>query len=256
MKTRTRLALALLLVVPALLAAGCGGDDVPVDAVAVIEGTPISTSELDALVARVRTSFRAQRRDFPRAGTPEFQVMRIQAVAYLVQRSLNDIEAGKRGIEITDTDVDARIEQLKQRFFAGDQARLDRQLTQQGYTLPAFRADVRAEIVSARLADQVTADLTVTEAEARAYYERNKTQYTTKPGNAGRYAAVAAQIKDQLRQTKRNTALASFATEVRDSYEGKVAYAAGYEPPDLTPPERQPPAGGHSGGGHGGNGNS
>lgn len=251
MKTSARLALSSLLVVPALLAAGCGGDDVPDGAVAAVDGSPITASQLDTFVRRVRTSFETQRRAFPKAGTPEYQSLRTQAVAYLVQRAINDAEAAGRGIEISDADVDARIEQLKRRFFDGDQERLDRQLKEQGYTLPAFRDDVRAEIVSERLVAQVTGEIKVTDTEARAYYEENKRQY-----RATSYGDVAAQIKSQLRQAKRDDNVAEWASDLRDDYEGKVVYAAGYEPPDLTPREPERPTGGYNGGGHNGNGNS
>lgn len=248
MKTSARITLASLLVVPALLAAGCGGDgDVPAGAVAAVDGDAITTSEMDSLVARVRTSFETQRRAFPKAGTPQYQALRTQAVAYLVQRALYDAEALARGIEVTDADVDGRIEQLLRQFFQGDQSRLDRQLQQQGYTPSEFRDDVRAEIVSERLVARVTGPVKITEAEARAYYEQNKAQY-----GARSYRGVAAQIKSQLRQAKRDDAIAEWASDVRDKYEEKVAYAAGYEPPDLTPPEPARPAGGH-GGGHNGN---
>ncbi len=245
MKTSTRIGFASLLVGPALLAAGCGGgNEVPAGAVASVEGSTITTSQLDTLVTRVRTSFETQRRDFPKAGTPEYQSLRTQAVAYLVQRALYDVEAAARGIEITDADVNARLQQLKRRFFAGDQERLDRQLKQQGYTLPAFRDDVRAEIVSERLVAQVSGEVEVADAEVRAYYEQNKAQY-----KATSYKEVAAQIKNQLRQAKRDAAIAEWASDIRDKYEPKVAYAAGFEPPDLTPPERarSRPAGGHNG---------
>jgi hypothetical protein len=165
-----------------------------------------------------------------------------------VQRAVYEAEAHARGLEVTDADVDARIEQLKRQFFQGDQRRVDRQLKQQGYTLPAFRDDVRAEIVSERLVAQVTGEIKVTDAEARAYYEQNKAQYRVTS-----YGGVAAQIKSQLRQAKRDDAIAEWASDIRDKYEEQVAYAAGYEPPDLTPPEPVRPTGGHNGGGHNGN---
>lgn len=248
MKTSARITLASLLVVPALLAAGCGGGDVPDGAVAAVDGDAITTSEMESLVGRVRTSFDTQRRAFPKAGTPEYQSLRTQAVAYLVQRAVYDAEAEARGIEVTDADVDARFEQLKRQFFQGDQRRLDRQLQQQGYTLPAFRDDVRAEIVSERLVAEVAGEIKVTDAEARAYYEQNKAQYRVTS-----YGGVAAQIKSQLREAKREDVVADWAEDIRDKYEGKIEYAAGFEPPDFSPPERPRPARGHTGGGHNGN---
>lgn len=59
-------ALAMLTVV----AAGCGDtDEVPPDAVAVVDGTPISKSTLDELLTRTKKTYAAQKRQFPKAGT-------------------------------------------------------------------------------------------------------------------------------------------------------------------------------------------
>ena len=70
-----------------LVAAGCSGsDEVPTDAVAVVDGTEITRNVLDELIARAKKSYTAQKRAFPKAGTPEYQSLQTQAVAYLVQR--------------------------------------------------------------------------------------------------------------------------------------------------------------------------
>ena len=97
---RSVLLAASALAAVTLVAAGCGDtDEIPADAVAVVDGTSITRASLDELLARAKKSYTAQQRDFPKAGTPEYQSLQNQAVAYLVQREeyareADDLQAG------------------------------------------------------------------------------------------------------------------------------------------------------------------
>ena len=44
---------------------------------------------------------------------------------------------------------------------------------------------------------------------------------------------VRASIRAQLLQQKRNEDMQLWVEDLRNKYEGKVSYAAGYEPPEL-----------------------
>src|SRR5918996_281772 len=82
---RIALLVALLLV---LLAAGCGGDEeesVPGDAIAVVSGNEIAKTEFDGLISQAKKSYKAQKRTFPKVGTAEYNVLKNQAVQFLVQ---------------------------------------------------------------------------------------------------------------------------------------------------------------------------
>lgn len=190
----TRIALALVLVLfGAFLAAGCGGSDqsVPSDAVAVVDGTEVTKADLDALLDRAKKSYVAQKKDFPKVGTSDYQSLQSQAVAYLVQRTEYDKEAQSLGVDITDKDVDARIAEVKKQYFGDDQKKLDKQLQTQGYTNEAFRADIRAQLVSEKLYDKVTSGVTVTNAELEKYYHDNISQYETPESRDVRHILVA-----------------------------------------------------------------
>lgn len=172
--------LAVPLAAAALLAAGCGGDEgVPEDAVAVVDGQQISRSDLDSLLARVRKTYQANKRDFPKAGSPEYQSLQSQAVAFLVQRVEFEKEADQLGVQVTDKQVDNRVAQVKKQFFKGDQKAFTRQLGQQGYTVDTFKADVRAQLLSEKLYGRVTNSVKVTDADVKGHYDKNKDQYTT-----------------------------------------------------------------------------
>ena len=91
----TRVVLSVLVALAVLVAAACGGTDqsVPADAVAVVDGTPVTKAELDELLARAKKSYTDQKRAFPKAGTAEYQALQTQAVAFLVQRAEYDKRA-------------------------------------------------------------------------------------------------------------------------------------------------------------------
>lgn len=204
-----------LLAVLALVAAGCGGSDegVPSGAVAVVDGEQITKSELDEFLARVRKTYQANDREFPKAGSPEFQSLQGQAVEFLVQRIEFEKEAGGLGVAVTDKQVDNRVAQVKKQFFKNDQKAFDKQLRQQGYTLDTFKADVHAQLLSERIYEKVTGDVKVTNKDVAGYYNQNKADYTTPETREVRHILVktkaeATRIYDQLRSGADFAALA------------------------------------------------
>lgn len=162
----------------ALVAAGCGGGGVPKDAVAVVKGDSVATSEFEGLLAQAKKSYASQKRTFPKAGTPEYQTLRNQAVAFLVQRVEFEQKLNDLGVSVTDKQVDERLAQIKKQYFANDEKRYQKQLTDQGLTDTQVRADIRAQLVSEALFKEVTKDVTVTDKDAADYYAKNKATYS------------------------------------------------------------------------------
>ena len=173
-----RVFVSVLVVLVVAVSAACGGSDesVPDNAVAVVDGTPITKAELDALLVRAKKTYTASKRAFPKAGTAEYQSLQTQGVAYLVQRAEYDAAAENLKITVTDKEIEARIAQLKAQYFGGDQAKLDKGLKDQGYTTESFRDDTRARILSEKLYVAVTKDAKVTDAQVATYYVANKTK--------------------------------------------------------------------------------
>ena len=171
-----RAALLALLVV----LAGCGGssEDVPADAVAVVDGQEIARSDYEALIAQAKKSYTNRKREFPAAGSQEFQTLRNQAVQYLVQREQFEQAAEDLDIEVTDKQVDARLDQVVKQYFGGDRKKYDTQLKQQGVTERQVREEIRSQLVSEKIFAKVTGKEAVTEAEIAAYYAKNKQQYS------------------------------------------------------------------------------
>jgi parvulin-like peptidyl-prolyl isomerase len=315
------------LLLAALVLAGCGGDEeVPADAVAVVDGEEIARSDYEALIAQAKRSYQNQKREFPAAGSQEFQTLRNQAVQFLVQREQFEQEAAELDVEVTEKQVNARLAQIQKQYFGGDKAKYEKQLKEQGLTERQVRNDIRAQLISEKIFAKVTGEVKVTDAQVEGYYEKNKSQYsqpqsrevrhilvktkaraddlyaqlragadfaalakrfsqdTGSKANGGKLTIskgqtvapfdkaafalklnevsepvktefgfhiieplsatkaakvtplqeVKASISQQLQQTKKNEAMTKWVDELKDDYEDKVSYAAGFTPPPDT----------------------
>lgn len=180
--TIKRLALlpALLL---ALVLAGCGGDDspsaedVPSDAVAVVDGTEIPRSEFEALIEQAKRSYKNQDREFPKAGTEEYQTLQNQAVAALVQKVELQQAAEEMNIEITDKEVEDRFDQIVKQYYGGDEKKLEKQLQEQKLTRDEVLEDLRGQLLSEKLYNRITKDVKVSDDAVKSFYDENQAQY-------------------------------------------------------------------------------
>jgi foldase protein PrsA len=179
---RARLGLLLVAAVLALALAGCGGSEsVPGDAVAVVDGTEISRAELDALVDQAKKSYAAKDQEFPKVGSPEYQQVQQQYVAFLVQKAQFEQQAEELGIEVTDADVEKTREQLKKDRFDGNEQKLKDALEQNGLSEEAFRETLRVSVLSDKIFKAVTKDVKVTDAEALQAFTQSPEQFGGTP---------------------------------------------------------------------------
>ena len=187
--TRAALAAALLVT---LALAGCGSsaEQVPADAVAVVDGEEIARSDYEALIAQAKKSYRNQERDFPAAGSQELQTLRNQIVQYLVQREQFEQKADELGIAVTDEQVEARLEQIVKQYFAGDRKKYDAQLAEQGISETQVRGEVRAQLVSEKIFAEVTGDVSVADDDVAEHYEQNEAQYSQPESREVRHILV------------------------------------------------------------------
>jgi foldase protein PrsA len=325
--TKLRLLIAFLGLAAVLLVAGCGSSvSVPTGSVAVVDGEEITQQQLDAVMARVKKSYATNKQEFPKAGTADYTALQNQAVAYLVQVAEYEKAAEDFDVTISDSEVDKRVASLKQQYFGGDEATFKKQIAAQGYTPATFREEARMQILSEKLYEAITADVKVSDADAKAYYDKNKAQYAvaesrevrhilvktkaladsieaqladgadfatlakkssldtgsaanggqltavkgqlvapfekvafalavneisdpvktqfgyhviqalgaTKKASQRPYAAVKAEIVSQLEQEKQGAAVSEWTTELKKSYEDKISYGKGFEPPSAV----------------------
>ncbi len=173
------------------VAAGCGGsDEVPADAVAVVDGTSINRTTLDELLTRAKKTYTAQKRSFPKAGTSEYQSLQTQAVAYLVQRQEYAREAEKLGIDVTDGQITKKLDEVKKQYFGGNQAKFEKGLADQGYTVDTLRDDIRSQLVTEGIYKKVTDDVKITDADVKSYYDQNRQKYSVPESRSVRHILV------------------------------------------------------------------
>ncbi len=192
--SRLPLSVCALTLASAFVLAGCslgGGDDnVPADAVAVVDGEEIAKSDYDAVISQAKKSYTTQKREFPKAGSAEFQTLKNQVVQFLVQREQFEQEAAALDVKITDKQVDARLEQIQKQYFGGDKKKFEKQLSDQGLTEAQVRRDIRSQVVSEKIFEEVTRKVTVTDKQVEDYYNKNKAQYSQPQSREVRHILV------------------------------------------------------------------
>jgi parvulin-like peptidyl-prolyl isomerase len=205
----TFIALAAVFAALMLALAGCmGGDDkssedVPDNAVAVVGDEEVSKEQFDALIAQAKASAQQQKRSFPKAGTPEFKNLQNQGLEYLIRRAEFEQKADDMDVEVTDKQVDERLEQLKKQFYGGDDKKFKASLKKLLLTEDQVRKDVRAQLLEEQLYKKVTEDLKVSDKEIQDFYNKNKSQYQQAATREVRHILVktkkqADQIHTQL----------------------------------------------------------
>jgi parvulin-like peptidyl-prolyl isomerase len=181
----------------ALVAAGCGGStpDVPANAVAVVDGTPVTKADLDALMARAKATYKAQSRDFPKAGTGEYQSLQQQAVAYLVKNEEYAKQAEELGVTVSAKQIDERIAEIKKTNYDNDQKKFDAAVEEAGFTTETLREELEANLTRDGVYAAVTEDVAVSDAEAKKHYAENKASYTTPESRDVRHILVGLKKK-------------------------------------------------------------
>ena len=197
--TLARITLGILLAALTLAASACGGgsDSVPSGSIAVVDGTEISDDDLDELIAQAKKGYEAQKQEFPKAGTPEFQSIQTQYVAYLVELEEFRQAAEELGVSVTDEDVDKAEQELIKDRFDGKRAEYEKALEAQGFTAEQYREKALAvSALSKKIFDEVTKGAKVTEQEILAYYTQNQSQYGTPESRDVRHILIAEKAGD------------------------------------------------------------
>ena len=242
--TRHRLLpLLALLAVVGVVVAGCGGGGsgkVSSGSVAKVGEVDIKRTEFTALLDQAQRSYKAQKRTFPTAGSNEYITLQNQAVQFLVQRAEFEAKAEELGIEISEESIDTRLKDIKKQYFGGDEKKYLKQIKDQGLTEEQVRADIRAQIVSEEIFKKVTAEVKVTDADVKSYYEKNKATYVQAESRDVRHIlvktkALADSIYAQLKGGADFAALAKKYSEDTGSKDsgGKLTVARGQTVPEF-----------------------
>lgn len=193
----------LLALTVTIFVAACGGDGgsgaVPANSVAVVGDQSISKSEFDDLITYAKRSYDAQKRPFPKVGTPEYVQLRDQAMRFLIQRTQFEVKADDLGIEVDDKAVQKRIDQYIKERHQGDKKKFLAELKTQGLSEEQAADIIRANLVQEAIFNKVTTGLKISDAEVKTYYDKNKAQYGTPETRVVRHILVKKKaLADQL----------------------------------------------------------
>ena len=198
----------LPVVLVAALLAGCGGGgsnaSLGSDDVAAVGGTHITKLQFAALITQAKNSFKQNNRPFPKQGTSDYETIKGQAMTLLVQQAERQEKAKSLGINITDSDVQKRLTQIKKQYFNGSDKKYLQRLSQQHLTDKQVRDDIRAQLVSEALFNKVTKDTKVSSSDVHAYYVAHPQLYSQPQSRDVRHIlvkskALAASIFSQLK---------------------------------------------------------
>lgn len=109
----------------------------------------------------------------------ENQITPDQALEQLIDRTLIEQQAEKMGVSVSEQEIDATIEVLRQRYnLQGDE--MKEALEQQNMTEEEFREQWRYQLLTKKVLDsKLKGKVAVTRDEIREYYEENYGEITT-----------------------------------------------------------------------------
>lgn len=167
---------ALRIVVVALFAAslglalaGCSNTDLA----AKVNGQKIPMSDLNQQLDQLKKQYPTM---FNGAdGAARLLEFKQRLLDNLINQTLIKQAAKDRNVAVTDEEVKKQIDQLKQGF--KDEAQFEAALKQAGMDPKTLEAQVRDQLVTQKLIESLSKDIKISDAELKAYYDKNKQQF-------------------------------------------------------------------------------
>ena len=104
---------------------------------------------------------------------PEDTQVQSQILELMIEERLLQQEAKKLGIQVTEKEIDAAVEEVKRRYNLTDE-QMDEALKKQNLTPESFREQWRRQLLNNKLiGTQVQGQIAITEDEIKKYYEEN-----------------------------------------------------------------------------------
>ena len=160
-------------------AQGLSDPDVPSGDVAVVDeapGGPITQEEFDAALEQAAAA-QGARGGVPPEDDPQYELLKEQALSDLILGRWVEGEAEEEGITLTDTEVEQRLDQIKQQNFK-DEKEFQRFLEQSAFTIEDAQRRVRLTLLSERIQEEALSGTDdVPAGTVEAFYEENAAQF-------------------------------------------------------------------------------
>ncbi len=179
--------------------------------VALVNGQSISQYELDTSIEQLSAGAASQGID---QNDPQVQQgLRDQALEVLINTELLRQEAERRGVTVTDEEVQARLDALVQQV--GGEEVLAERMEEFGVSMETLESDIRSELAIQKVLDAVFAEreITVTEEEINEYYTAAGGEEAGLPP----LQEVRDQVELEVQNTKQQEIINELITELRAS---------------------------------------
>jgi peptidyl-prolyl cis-trans isomerase SurA len=164
----TRGSVALLCGLLALVLAGCK-HAVPADVAATVNGRPITYTEVDRLLATQVPSAQLTSND------DEVKELKLQMLRTLIDGEIMLQRAEKEGLLASDSDVDAKFNELKAPY---TQDEFNRQLASRHMSESEFKAQLRRDLSVQKLINkEIGSHISITDAQVAEYFNANKDKF-------------------------------------------------------------------------------
>jgi parvulin-like peptidyl-prolyl isomerase len=180
-----RLLAFCLLLLPIAAVTGCA-EDLPDGAVAMVGQKLVSQDQFDDLKASYEAAGRAPDKD----QGEEYRVFEERLAEYLVMMEVLRQEASAYDATVTEQDVQAEVEEIRQ-YFQGDEDKFNQALEKQNITLEQLTDSLRDGLLLERMKAAVTEDASVSEAEVEAYYEAHQADFVESETRETRHILIA-----------------------------------------------------------------
>ena len=97
----------------------------------------------------------------------------------LINQALIEQAAKQKGVTVSDADIQKQVDQLKAGF--KDSAQFDAALKSAGMTVDTLKVQIKNQLITQKLVESLASNSSVTDAEIKAYYDKNKAQFFQKP---------------------------------------------------------------------------
>jgi parvulin-like peptidyl-prolyl isomerase len=148
--------------------------------VANVAGKGITKDEFDHLLEIARAQQKSQGGEVPKAGTPEDDALRRQVMQVLVQNAIITSEAERQGVTVDEAKVTTELTDFKTQCCQGKDDEYQKYLKDSAASEQDLKDQLTVRQLAQTLYDKVTGDVSVTDDEISAQYDKDKeTRYTT-----------------------------------------------------------------------------
>ncbi len=180
-------------IIAVILVAGCSS--LPGNAAASVNGVIITKADV---ANRIRVIKGMEPQDIPQdtQGNDYNQFQR-DVTGQLVSEELEKQLCQKRGITVSDKEIDPEVKQIVDDQYYGDVNKMQQDFAKRGVTIQDLRDDLHRRLLHQKLINSIAAEVPVTGAEVQALYNQNKNAYVYPEKRQVRQIIVADQATAQ-----------------------------------------------------------